>query len=72
MVIPPEANLNPAAVDLIKRLITDASERLGINGVSEIKAHPFFAGIDWSKIRAKPAPYVPEVNYYSYWEIFIF
>jgi len=52
-VIPPEANLNPSAIDLIKRLVTDASERLGINGVNEIKVHPFFSGIDWNKIRTK-------------------
>jgi serine/threonine kinase 38 len=52
-VIPPEANLNPSAIDLIKRLVTDASERLGINGVNEIKVHPFFSGIDWNKIRIK-------------------
>ena len=36
-------------------------ERLGINGVEEIKAHPFFAGVDWKRIRDKKAPNVPEV-----------
>ena len=40
--IPLEANLSSAATDLIKRLIADQYERLGINGVEEIKAHPFF------------------------------
>ncbi len=30
--IPPESNLSTAAIDLIKRLVTDANERLGING----------------------------------------
>lgn len=48
--IPPEANLNSSATDLIKRLVTDSSERLGINGVAEIKIHPFFAGVEWSKL----------------------
>lgn len=62
LVIPPEANLSPAAIDLIKRLITDSNERLGINGVEEIKAHPFFAGTDWKRIREKRAPYVPELK----------
>jgi serine/threonine kinase 38 len=40
--IPADVNLSVAAADLIKRLIADQSERLGINGVEEIKAHPFF------------------------------
>jgi serine/threonine kinase 38 len=35
---------------------------LGINGVEEIKAHPFFAGIDWKKIREKKPPHIPEVK----------
>jgi len=43
--------LSPAAIDLLKRLICDPCERLGVNGVEEIKVHPFFAGIDWKKLR---------------------
>jgi serine/threonine kinase 38 len=34
---------------------------LGINGVGEIKVHPFFIGINWKKIREKKAPNIPEV-----------
>lgn len=59
--VPGEANLSIAAIDLIKRLITDSNERLGINGVAEIKAHPFFAGIDWKNIRNKTAPLIPDI-----------
>lgn len=62
LVIPEEANLSPAAIDIIKRLVTDANERLGVNGVEEIKAHPFFAGIDWKTIRDKPAVYIPQIK----------
>lgn len=62
--IPPEAKLSPSSIDLIRRLITDANERLGVNGVEEIKAHPFFYGIDWKRIREKKAPYSPEVRFF--------
>jgi len=60
--IPPEANLSPAAIDLLKKLIADPNERLGVNGVEEIKMHPFFAGVDWRRIRDKKSPNVPEVT----------
>jgi len=30
--------------------------------VEEIKAHPFFFGIDWKKIRDKKPPFVPDVK----------
>ncbi|CAD8100127.1 unnamed protein product [Paramecium sonneborni] len=62
LVIPQEAKLSPAATDLILRLMTDASNRLGVNGVNEIKAHPFFAGIDWKNLRSKVSPYIPEIK----------
>lgn len=42
--------------------MTDASNRLGVNGVNEIKAHPFFAGIDWKSLRSKVSPYIPEIK----------
>jgi serine/threonine kinase 38 len=41
---------------------------LGINGVGEIKVHPFFIGIDWKKIREKKAPNSPEVIIF-YWRL---
>ncbi|KAK5166856.1 Serine/threonine-protein kinase [Saxophila tyrrhenica] len=41
----------PAARDLLTRLLDrDATKRLGTNGASEIKAHPFFHSIDWRKL----------------------
>jgi serine/threonine kinase 38 len=49
--IPSDANLSPCSINLIEKLISHRNERLGINGVWEIKAHPFFQGIDWRKIR---------------------
>lgn len=45
-------SLPPAARDIIMRLLCrNPEQRLGAyEGVSEIKAHPFFEGIDWHKI----------------------
>ena len=39
----------------------DAENRLGMNGVHEIKAHPFFEGIDWKKMRNVEAPFIPDL-----------
>jgi hypothetical protein len=50
-VIPPEANLSPAAIDILKKMINDPEIRLGRNGVDEIKNHPFFEGFDWTIVR---------------------
>ena len=61
-VIPPEANLTPHSIDILKKLITDADERLGRNGVEEIKAHPFFKNFDWDGVRKTQAPYKPTVT----------
>ena len=57
--IPPEANLSPAATDILRKLIADADVRLGRNGAEDIKKHPFFNGLDWSSLRNMRAPYVP-------------
>lgn len=60
--IPPEANLSPAAVDILKRLMCDAEHRLGSNsGVEEIKAHPFFEGLDWKNLRNARSPFMPDL-----------
>lgn len=52
-VIPTEANLSPAATDILKRMISDADDRLGKNGAEEIKAHPFFQGCDWDGLSSQ-------------------
>jgi serum/glucocorticoid-regulated kinase 2 len=41
----------PAAKDILTKLLNRKPEqRLGANGASEIKAHPFFHSIDWRKL----------------------
>ena len=59
--IPPEANLSPAATDILKRLLCDADNRLGAGGVDEIKNHPFFEGLDWQNVRTSRAPFIPDL-----------
>jgi serine/threonine kinase 38 len=62
LVIPREANLSPAAVDLLQRFICDPSDRIGARGVDEIKSHPFFAGVDWDNLVESEAPWVPDLR----------
>ncbi|CAG8717156.1 18063_t:CDS:1 [Acaulospora morrowiae] len=54
---PPEGFLSPEAKDLITKLLNQESEKRPT--VAEIKAHPFFKGIDWEHIRQQEAPFVP-------------
>eukprot|EP00826_Nyctotherus_ovalis_P054037 TRINITY_DN7058_c0_g1_i19.p1 TRINITY_DN7058_c0_g1~~TRINITY_DN7058_c0_g1_i19.p1 ORF type:complete len:320 (+),score=77.86 TRINITY_DN7058_c0_g1_i19:680-1639(+) len=39
------------------------SERLGFNGMHEVKTHPFFGGIDFDKVYSEPIDYTREENY---------
>jgi protein-serine/threonine kinase len=49
-------------MDLIRHLITSADKRLGRHGADEIKAHPFFAGVNWDSLRAIDAPFKPNLT----------
>lgn len=60
--IPKGAEISKDAIDLLYKLITDPNERLGKNGVDEIKAHPFFRHINWTNIRKLKAPYIPKLK----------
>ena len=60
-----KSNVSPDAQDLIKSLLeANPDKRLGSSGVSEIKKHPFFKGINWSDIYTKQVrpPFVPLVR----------
>lgn len=51
------------ARDFMKALMTlDPNERLGSGGADEVKAHPFFAGIDWEKVTTTEAAFIPQVS----------
>lgn len=45
-------------------LCRDPKKRLGVNGAAEIRAHPFFAQIDWRRLMNKKyaAPFKPSVQ----------
>lgn len=52
-----EGMVTPEAHDLITRLLEpNPLRRLGAAGASEVKQHPFFAGVDWSRIRGMKPP----------------
>jgi serine/threonine protein kinase len=61
----PPPFMSPEAADLCaKLLIREPTARLGYNGGAEIKAHPFFRGLDWDKLDARelPPPWKPLVK----------
>ncbi|KAK9451164.1 kinase-like domain-containing protein [Limtongia smithiae] len=62
LTFPEEICLSPEAEDLIRSLLTVDTERLGRGGASEIKAHPFFADVDWDMLRHMQAPFVPRLE----------
>lgn len=55
--------LTPEAADLIERLCCGAENRLGSRGADEIKAHRFFASIQFEGLRKQPAPYKPVIKH---------
>ena len=55
---------SPHLADLINKLLKkNPNERLGKNGVKEIKEHPFFSQMKWRKLECKKVkpPYIPNV-----------
>ncbi|XP_070042306.1 uncharacterized protein [Nicotiana tomentosiformis] len=59
---PEEAKLSPEAKDLICKLLCNVEQRLGTRGAGEIKAHPWFKGVEWDKLYQMKAAFIPEVN----------
>ncbi|KAG0363709.1 hypothetical protein BG005_008079 [Podila minutissima] len=56
----PESGLSWEAHDLINKLLSrDPAQR---PSPSELKAHPFFRGMDWDNIRYQEAPFIPSPN----------
>lgn len=60
---PEDVHISYEAEDLIRRLLTNADQRMGRHGgADEIKTHPFFRGVDWNAIRQVDAPYIPKLS----------
>ncbi|XP_010269845.1 PREDICTED: serine/threonine-protein kinase tricorner-like isoform X2 [Nelumbo nucifera] len=59
---PGEPKISDEAKDLIYHLLCDVETRLGTRGVEEIKAHPWFRGIQWDMLYEMEAAYKPTVN----------
>uniref|UniRef100_A0A6G1SNS5 Rho-associated protein kinase let-502 n=1 Tax=Aceria tosichella TaxID=561515 RepID=A0A6G1SNS5_9ACAR len=60
----PEATISKDAKDLIRSFLTDQTERLGKNGVDEIKEHPFFKNESWTfdNIHTSVPPVIPDLK----------
>ncbi|KAI8827367.1 hypothetical protein BJ741DRAFT_630436 [Chytriomyces cf. hyalinus JEL632] len=59
--------IDPKAADVIRRLLTkDPAHRLGSGPLDadEIKAHPYFADVNWTSVLRKeiPPPFVPSIT----------
>ena len=60
--IPSECNISNNAIDLMQKFITYPEKRLGLNGIEEIKKHPFFYNFNWDNIRLMTPPFIPNLN----------
>lgn len=53
----------PDAKDLITALLQqNPRDRLGTGGGAEVKAHPFFDGLDWNSLLRQKAGFVPQLD----------
>lgn len=59
LALPEDVHLSREAEDLVRRLITSVDRRLRVD---QIKAHPFFYGVNWDMIRQIDPPFVPNLR----------
>eukprot|EP00755_Sulcionema_specki_P006248 Sspe_Gene.34935::Locus_16962_Transcript_3_3_Confidence_0.500_Length_1713::g.34935::m.34935 len=51
--------LSDSAMHLIRGLLCDPEARMSFDSII---SHPFFAGIDWTSLRQRPPPFVPQLS----------
>lgn len=55
--------ITPNAKSLITQLLdSNYNSRLGARNVSDIKNHPFFAGVKWDEIKYSQPPVIPTIT----------
>lgn len=60
---PPDQQLGEDAEHFIRSLVCDSQNRVGrVNGAAELKAHPFFRGVNWESLRKIRAPFEPKLQ----------
>ncbi|KAL1836430.1 hypothetical protein VTJ49DRAFT_5151 [Mycothermus thermophilus] len=59
---PDDIQLGAEAEDLIRSLICNSENRLGRGGAHELKAHPFFRGVEFESLRRIRAPFEPRLT----------
>jgi len=57
-----QASVSNEAKDLITKLLSDKSVRLGRNSADEIRQHAWFKGIDWHNLDDMKPPFVPKLK----------
>lgn len=70
---PSSVQVSQEVKDLMRGLINDVDKRLGYNGASEIKNHPWFKSINWNALHEMTPPFIPSVkssNDTRYFELF--
>ncbi len=63
LVFPPEVPIPEAAKETILRFCSHEDAR--VRTLDDIKALPFFAGVDWHHIRERPAAIAVDVRYFG-------
>ncbi|RUP46483.1 hypothetical protein BC936DRAFT_146901, partial [Jimgerdemannia flammicorona] len=58
----PDIPVSSEAKDLIRRFLCPKEQRLGKNGIKEIREHAFFRGIDWDRIEQVMPPFLPVIR----------
>jgi len=59
---PEDVQLGPEAENMIRSLVCNTENRLGRGGADEIKAHPFFRGVEFDTLRRIRAPFEPKLT----------